>query len=168
MTIEIPLSKTGKKYAGLHIVVVDDCDSDLSQLHWQPKYNTDSQVYAVRHPSNDNRHKIMHRMIFERVLGRVLERGELVDHINRNTLDNRRENLRLATQSQNQANRGKPSNNTSGYKGVRWHKTAKKWVAQIKFKKLYFYLGSFDKPEEAYAAYCAKAKELYGEFANLG
>ena len=58
-----------------------------------------------------------------------------VDHINRNTLDNRIENLRLATPSQNGFNRPKQKNNTSGIKNVCWHKREKKWKVSIKVMK---------------------------------
>ena len=58
---------------------------------------------------------------------------EYVDHINRNPLDNRKSNLRICTQSQNMANSATPKNNTTGSKGVYWHKAAKKWEAAIHY-----------------------------------
>lgn len=102
------------------------------------------------------------------MLGRKLAKGEFPDHINGNGLDNRRENLRLATRSQNSINRGKQSNNKSGYKGVSWNKRDKRWTAQITINKHIINLGGFDTPEQAYEAYKEAAKQYHGTFANLG
>lgn len=91
-----------------------------------------------------------------------------IDHINNNPLDNRICNLREATTSQNGMNRGKPKNNTSGLKGVSWSLKSAKWRSKISCDGKLHLLGLFDTPEEAHKAYCKKAKELHGEFANTG
>jgi len=90
-----------------------------------------------------------------------------VDHKNRNILDNRRDNLRLATRSQNGRNRGLQKNNTSGYCGVRWRKDRSTWSAFIKHHGKNVALGCFSTKEEAAAAYNEKAIALHGEFAVL-
>jgi hypothetical protein len=166
MTIEIPLSKNGKN-KGLHVTIVDECDSDLSQLNWHIKTNTDYQLYAIRKPSLENNFRWMHRCILERVLGRALTKDELVDHINSDTLDNRRENLRVATQSQNQSNRGKQSNNTSGFKGVCWSSSSKKWLAAIRVNGKRYHLGLANTPEEAHELYKKACLEFFGEFSRF-
>ena len=89
-----------------------------------------------------------------------------IDHINRDRLDNRWANLRLATHSQNQANRPPPISNTSGFKGVTWHKNRRKWQASIRVKGEDKYLGLFDCPEEAGKAYSVAAYEHFGRFAR--
>ena len=66
--------------------------------------------------------------------------------------------------SQNNANRPKQTNNTSGFKGV--FKRRFKWVAQIRFMRKTIYIGIFDNPEQAHIAYKEKAKELFGEFSH--
>ena len=87
--------------------------------------------------------------------------GMEVDHINRDSKDDRIENLRLADFSQNRGfNRTLRSDNTSGYRGVT--KKGSKWRAQINNIRL----GSFSTPEEASAAYQKAAAELHGEFAG--
>lgn len=79
--------------------------------------------------------------------------GEIVDHINRDKLDNRCSNLRVVTHQLNVVNRGKQRNNTSGYPGVQWRKARQKWIAIIGRNGRYRKLGSFDTPEAAYAVY---------------
>lgn len=77
----------------------------------------------------------------------------LIDHIDKNTSNNKLENLREATKSQNQQNTNLQCNNTSGYKGVYWHTSAKKFMAQIKILGKNKYLGLYNTAEEAYEAY---------------
>lgn len=87
-----------------------------------------------------------------------------IDHINGVKDDNRIANLRLATTAENGRNRGKQTNNTSGFKGVSWKKSDRRWCAQIKYFGRNIYLGLYSTPEEASAAYEAKARELFGSF----
>ena len=94
-------------------------------------------------------------------------KGMVIDHINHNGLDNRRENLRICTNAENQRNRGKQKNNTSGYKGVDWRKDHKKWRARINKDNKTIHIGYYNIIEEAARAYDAKAKELHGKYAQL-
>lgn len=107
-----------------------------------------------------------HRIIWEMFNGPIPD-GMSIDHMDRVRSNNHPDNLRLATHQQNHFNRTKQSNNKSGYKGVSWHKQKQKWVAQIKIDGRNKFLGFFHDPEKAYEAYCEKALEYYGEFANL-
>jgi hypothetical protein len=90
----------------------------------------------------------------------------LIDHINGDPFDNRIANLRLCDTSLNGANRGPTKLNTSGFKGVTWHKRCRKWQAQIGVKGTHYFLGLFDDPAEAHAAYVAAAIKHFGEFAR--
>jgi hypothetical protein len=92
-------------------------------------------------------------------------KGVDVDHINRNTLDNRRENLRLCSRSQNNANTGLRVNNKVGFRGVSFIKRLNRFAADIHIKKKHVFIGYFDSAIEAAKAYDAKALELFGEFA---
>lgn len=89
-----------------------------------------------------------------------------IDHINRNPRDNRIANLRNASRSENMANTVMPRHNTSGLKGASWDSARQMWQARIVRDHRGFYLGHFDTPQEAHAAYAAAAKALYGEFAR--
>lgn len=90
-----------------------------------------------------------------------------VDHINGSGLDNRKENLRICTHSQNHMNSRRQSNNTSGYKGVCFYKRVKKWIAYIKYNKKRVHLGYFNAREDAALAYNEAARKYHGEFARL-
>ena len=103
----------------------------------------------------------MHRAILK------IKKGLVCDHINGNGLDNRRVNLRICRQGENTWNSRRQSNNTSGYKGVYWHKHSKKWYSRITVNSKTKSLGYYDDKKEAAIAYDLAAKQYYGEFARL-
>ena len=92
----------------------------------------------------------------------------MLDHINGDPSDNRIENLRVASCSQNQANSKRRADNTSGYKGVTWHAARNRWSARIKRSGSYVSLGYYDTAEAAHDAYVRGARAFFGEFANAG
>lgn len=89
-----------------------------------------------------------------------------IDHINGNPFDNRKENLRLCTHSQNMYNRGKHKNNKSGFKGVYWDKNKKKWMTQICFNHKKIVCSSNSKIDAA-KKYNELAYKYHGKFARL-
>lgn len=104
----------------------------------------------------------MHREILR------ISKGVVGDHIqSRRTLDNREANLRSATPSQNSMNRKMQANNTSGLRGVMWHKRIKMWQAAIRVNRKAIHLGYFSTKEAAYAAYCSAALKYHCQFAGV-
>ena len=91
---------------------------------------------------------------------------KLIDHIDGNSTNNRIENLRAADKSKNGMNRSKPRSNTSGAKGVVWHKGAAKWMVRIIAKQKQIYIGLFTDFEDAVAAVKQAQQEHHGEFAK--
>lgn len=89
-----------------------------------------------------------------------------LDHANGQRDDNRIANLRLATPAQNRRNSRRAKNNTSGFKGVTFHKGSGRWRASIQVDRRAVTLGGFVTAEDAYAAYVAAAKRYFGEFAR--
>ena len=90
-----------------------------------------------------------------------------IDHANGDGLDNRIANLRIASRTENNSNRGAPKHNTSGFKGVTWSKREGFWRAQIQHKHKNHFLGYFVTPEEAHVAYREAASRLLGQFARF-
>jgi hypothetical protein len=161
----IPLSKFGKHH-GRFAAIVDETDSDLSELSWNVRISGNA-CYARRTIRHDSRPtQFMHRVIAGRIFGKSVIKNMFIDHIDLNPLNNRRSNIRLATRAQNARNSTRRTN-TSGYKGVHWHKRLHKWSAQIQENKNHRHLGYFDTAEAAAIAYNVAARKYHGEFARL-
>lgn len=102
---------------------------------------------------------LLHRFIMD------APQGVLVDHINRNRLDNRLSNLRLVDAQRNSQNTGFYKNNKSGYMGVRWNKQRERWHSLLTIDKKVLHLGFFDNLEDAASCRYAAETQLLGEFA---
>jgi hypothetical protein len=139
--------------------IVDAADFEwLNQWNWNACWNGNiKNWYARRTLRFHGPHVYMHAQIA----------GENSDHINRDTLDNRRRNLRKATASQNQCNHRKRSDNTSGFIGVVWDKRERKWSARIGARGKTHFLGYFSSAKDAAEVRDSFAKRLHGEFASL-
>jgi hypothetical protein len=147
--VEIPLTQ-GK------VALIDDEDYDkIKDYKW----------YACRRRSvfvaQTWDSKFMHRIIMD------AKSGEMVDHINGDPLDNRRQNLRLVTNKQNLQNSCKWTKGTSQYKGVSWQSTRHKWLAQIMVDGKVKFLGYHETELEAAKAYNEGAVKYFGEYANV-
>jgi len=120
------------------------------------------QSEGRRHICVDYRHYLAHRIVW------ALNKGEWpdgpLDHAYNRPDNNRVENLRPASLSENQWNRGPQRNNRSGAKGVGWHRASGKWRARITVGGKHIYLGLFDDLEDAKWAYAAAALKYHGAF----
>lgn len=148
----IPL--TQGKFA---IVDAEDYDR-LAQHKWCAVRSKDT-FYAQRW--SNGKSVSMHRVIMR------APKGLICDHKNHNGLDNRKGNLRLCTNAQNQYNKRPKKDCSSKYKGVILRRDYKRWRAKIGFKRKRVNLGDFTDEIKAAVAYDDKAIELFGEFAYL-
>lgn len=110
--------------------------------------------------------KLAHRVAWELAHGQEIPDGMQIDHICGVKACVNPNHLRLCTPSQNNMNHRIRSDASSGFKGVQAN--GKRWMANLKANGASYYLGTFDTKEEAHAAYCAKGKEIHGEFFNKG
>ena len=117
-------------------IIDDDFYDSLNKYFW----HCTKQGYAARrHTYEKGKNKIilMHRIIMN------CPDDLLIDHINKNPLDNRRINLRICNKSQNAMNSKIASNYTSGFRGVKWYKPGQKWYVSIKVMRKDIYLGLY-------------------------
>lgn len=132
------------------------------------KASNDGKGYLVVRLSDEN--KILSTLrVHLLVASHFLENPEnkpLVDHIDNCTTNNKVTNLRYATFQENNRNSSLSSKNTSGVKGVSFHKTCNKWLAQITINGKTKNIGYFNSLEEAKQARCKKANEVFGEFTH--
>lgn len=142
-------------------VLVDDIDE---QIVTSRAWRVGSHGYARLNVKVNGKQTtvLLHRLL----MGLMPGDRRQVDHINGDILDNRRSNLRICTVSQNQANRGKQSNNSTGLKGVELGYRGERWIARIGYKGKSIHLGSFDTPELAKEFHMLASEMLFGEFAK--
>lgn len=159
----------GQTYAKIpltrgYAAIVDKSDAEwLSQWNW---YYCDGYARRSEHKQTSEGERVfpvlMHRALLD------VPDGFDVDHANRDGLDNRRSNIRVASRAENQANAGKSVGVfTSNYKGVHWHARRRRWAATIGVDGTRLHLGYFDSEVEAALSYDEAAVEHHGEFARL-
>jgi hypothetical protein len=147
-------------------VLVDDVHENLLVSGFAWSVSTKDNLHYLRRNTKSNgsgkSKEFLHRLILD------CPEGMMIDHINGNGLDNRTQNLRICTHSENMRNRRRHKNNKSGYKGVYQDCRRKRnqWRAQIKFEGKKISIGSYKTPEEAHKAYMVLAKKLHKEFAR--
>ena len=151
-----------------------DYNPQTGRLHWKIaaakwiKPGDEAGTYAKRaiDVTIDRKSYRAHRLIWL-LVNRHDPGAALVDHIDGNYYNNKIENLRLTTTQENACNQRRRIDNTSGYKGVSWDKNRNSWQASIFVNQQRIFLGRYALKEDAYAAYCAAALNLHGEFARL-
>lgn len=171
--IEVELGKSGL------FAWISEADRELLNHSWCAKKagtakNPHYYAYRQWHAGSARGDVYLHNEVWESASGHALPKGFLVDHINGDKLDNRRDNLRLATRGDNEANKQKRRTQSGGapsskYKGVSKIKDGRKkcWRVIITYEKKQHQLGSFCTEAEAAEVYNKAALEYYGEFALL-
>jgi hypothetical protein len=158
------------------IAWVSQEDEDIVDYGWKAKsagktYTPAYYAYFSYKIGGVQIETYLHNMIWERMMDvDDVPRGFLIDHINKDKLDNRRSNLRLATRSDNEANKGKRrGNTTSKYKGVTKINDGRKkcWRVSITVETKQVKVGTFYDEKDAARAYNEAALEQWGEFASL-
>ena len=154
LAVEIPLANNKG------VAIADATDYEyLRKFNWY----LHTTGYARATITETRKGVYMHRLLLN------AKPGDQVDHISGNRLDNRRANIRMCTQSQNNANMNTPIHNTSGFKGVHWHMQRNgkgKWLAQIAVDGKNIYIGVFVDIKDAIRAYDTAARKYFGEFAR--
>lgn len=156
---EIPLTQN-------QVALIDDEDLEaVSRLKWYAAKLSNDQFYAI---SSDGSFIYLHHYVL-RINNIIIPKGMEVDHINRNTLDDHKNNLRIATRSIQRQNSRKAIGMTSRFVGVSFNgrkEGYKRWRAQTRFNGNHIHIGDFKTQEEAALAYDEKAIELWGELAR--
>ena len=184
-TTHIFVESKSKYFPGKHTIIIDTEDWDkVKGYKWGIKFKNlrSSYPYAMTNiprldggwricQADGRRRRRQSQLSLHHLIMGKPQKGLVVDHINHNGLDNRRDNLRFVTISQNNQNTRSTKNSSSQYKGVSWNKTNKKWRAQIlhtrEHKRKNIHLGYHTCEHQAALAYNKKALELWGENAFL-
>ena len=155
---EIQLTK------GQVALVDDDMFDYLNQWKWYASEQKNGKFYAARKIKLNSKETciIMHRLIINNT-----DKKLHTDHINGITLDNRKINLRICTNSQNQMNKNAQINNKNGFKGVYYNKEKKKYEVRITVNGVRKFLGRYSNIIDAAKVYNEAAIKYHGEFANL-
>lgn len=141
-------------------VDLDDVDKCKNYRWCVNKYKSNKYDYGKYYIISSNHSLLLHRFIMN------AEKGMVVDHIDGDTMNNRKYNLRVCLHKENSRNSKHRKNNSSGYKGVSWFKRTNKWMAHIMVDKKHKTLGYFDNIEDAVNARRIAEKKYFGEYMN--
>jgi len=150
------------KYGNIEVLIDVEDYNKIKNYRWYAHLDKRTNSFYVRTHIERIILLSLHRVILNLTNPKI--KGDHKDH---NTLDNRKQNLRVCTQSENLRNQKLHKNNKSGYKGIRWRNKNKKWEAYIGLNHKYTHLGSYKNKLDAVLAYNQAAIKYYGEFARL-
>lgn len=136
---------------GKMAIISDEDYPRISKFTWRINGNYVRHDVAIKDKTKKSGYKVEAILLHRLIIG--AKKNEIVDHINRDTLDNSRENLRISTASQNSLNQKFEKNTVSGYTGVSWNPRDKRWQARIQVNKQRIQLGYFKLKKDAISAY---------------
>jgi hypothetical protein len=143
-------------------VIISACDAERVRAYkWCKHGKKDELYFEHKTPRPNRKHILLHRFIVD------CPEGMVVDHINLNTLDNRRSNLRICSPTENKRNCKINKRNTSGFKGVSWNKAIGKWCAFISVDGKNKNLSAYDDINKAYQVYCEASKKHHKDFGRV-
>jgi len=154
------------KISNYDVIIKDRDYEKFCKCKWYIRSRNEKHPYFVTNMKiNGKNHAVsLHRYLMDC----VPYDDKMVDHIDGNTLNNDTDNLRFCTKTENARNVKKRSHNKSGYKGVSWSKSRKKWLAQIKpSSKKTINLGCYTTPELAHEAYREASIKYHKEFGRV-
>lgn len=160
------ITLNSKNNDGKLLIVDDDMFDYMSKTSWHIDKNGYAVAYQKGSYTKINGIVKVIRLKAHRVITNC-PANMVVDHINGNKLDCRKENLRICTMAQNQMNKVKKATKPNSYKGVYFDKRRNHWYAMIGINRKMFRIGTFNSEIEAALSYDKRALELFGEFANL-
>jgi hypothetical protein len=144
---------------GLEVIVDDEDFESLNQFKWYSQKGQGNHYYAAR--CEKRKTILMHRVLLN-------PENFYVDHINGNTLDNRKCNLRIVTNAQNIMNSKKCDKKVSSkYKGVHWHNQSQKFRVKITLNKKEIHLGYYNNEIDGAKAYNEAALKYHGKYARI-
>ena len=145
-----------------YYAIIDAEDAPLVEgVSWRAKPGNTGIIYAARDCRDGSGNWTVVRM--HRVILGAKDKT-LVDHLDHDGLNNRRNNIRLCSHSENNQNARKRIKGSSKYKGIYWKERDKKWYARIMLNGKRIFLGSYDTEDEAHKAYCKASRDLHKEF----
>ncbi|AYP68281.1 HNH endonuclease [Bacillus phage vB_BcoS-136] len=130
---------------------------DLEDLKKISKHTWSINIHGYARANKNNKYIGMHKLITN------TDKNEIVDHKDRNRLNNRKSNLRIVSSSDNAINKNIQSNNSSGVSGVSYYKSRDRWVAEIKYEGVKKWIGSFSSKEKAIKARLTEEFNLFGD-----
>lgn len=143
------------------------CDAEDERFALENSWRYDKDGYVIRGKRIDGKYRLLrfHHEVLKQH-GWEIPPNAVIDHRNKIKHDNRKENLRICSQAENNRNRNS-TNNSSGYRGVNWSSKNQNWIARIRVEGRSLHLGSFPSAREAAYYYNMAAQQLHGEFAEL-
>jgi hypothetical protein len=139
--------------------------NDVTNRILQPGINSNGYYNVTLYKNGKTKNMTVHKLVAVAFIPNPNDKT-CVDHINNNKLDNNISNLRWCTYQENNQNRSMRNDNSSGVKGISWHKRDRKWIASIQVDGIKIHIGNYNTIEEASIARVQRARQTFGQYVN--